>query len=99
MNVGPVSRVDVSAPVTPTTTQDWMLNDRQVVAAVQWLNEAEWLAQDRQLVYHRDQKTGRWVIQIRERQTGDVVDQIPPEAVLSLVNELQAELKTSSPDE
>jgi uncharacterized FlaG/YvyC family protein len=45
-------------------------------------------------MYRRDSKTGKLVIQILERQTGDVVDQIPPESVLRLVAELQAELKT-----
>ena len=94
MGIGPASRVDMSAPVTSqTTSQDWGQNDRQVVAAVQWLNKAEWLPQDREFTYKRDQKTGKVVIQILDRQTGDVVDQIPPESVLRLVTELQAELK------
>jgi len=94
MEIGPAGRVDMSAPVTSqTTSQDWLLNDRQAIAAVQWLNQAEWLGQDRELTYKRDGKTGKLVIQILERQTGDVVDQIPPESVLRLVTELQAELK------
>jgi hypothetical protein len=94
MEIGPASRVDMSAPVTSqTTSQDWLPNDRQSIAAVQWLNHTEWLGQDRELTYKRDPKTGKLVIQILERQTGDVVDQIPPESVLTLVTELQAELK------
>lgn len=94
MEIGPTSRVDLSAPVaSQTVSQDWLVNDRQVVTAVQWLNQAEWLGQDRELTYTRDSKTGKLVIQILERETGDVVDQIPPESVLRLVTELQAELK------
>ena len=95
MEIGPANRVDMSAPVTSQTgSQDWLLNDRQAIAAVQWLNHAEWLGQDRELTYKRDAKTCKLVIQILERQTGDVVDQIPPESVLRLVAELQAEMKT-----
>lgn len=94
MEIGPASRVDLSAPVnSQTTSQDWGQNDRQVVAAIQWLNQAEWLGQDRELTYKRDQKTGKFVIQILDRQTGDVVDQIPPESVLRLVTQLQEELR------
>ena len=64
------------------------------MAAIQWLKQSEWMAEDRELTYQRDAKTGRLVIRIVERQTGDVLDQIPPEAVLKLVTQLQAELKT-----
>ena len=96
MEVGPVSRVDVSAPVTSqTNSQDSPPNARQLVAAVQRLNQAEWLGQDRELTYTKDRTTGQFVIQIRERQTGDIVDQIPPEFILRLVSDLQAELKTN----
>jgi uncharacterized FlaG/YvyC family protein len=88
--------MDMSAPVTQqTTSQGWLQSGRQVVVAVQELNQAQWLGRDRELTYTHDPKTGQFVIQIRERQTGDVVDQIPPEFVLRLVSELQAELKTN----
>jgi uncharacterized FlaG/YvyC family protein len=94
MEIVPTSRVDVSAPVAlPTNSKDSLPNDRQVVGAVQRLNQAEWLGQDRERAYTNDPKTGQFVIQIRERQTGDVVDQIPPESILLLVSELQEELK------
>ncbi len=94
MEIGPASRVDMNAPVSSqTTSQDSQQNDRQVVAAVMWLNKTEWLGQDRELKYNRDTKTGKLVIQILERQTGEIVDQIPPESVVRLVSELQAEMK------
>ncbi len=94
MEIGSASRVDLIAPTSsPTTSQDLQLNDRQVVAAVQWLKQSEWMAEDRELTYRRDPKTGSFVIQILERQTGDVVDQIPPESILQLVSELQQELQ------
>jgi len=94
MQIGATSRADMSAPVTTqAASQDWLVNDRQAVAAVQWLNQTEWLGQDRELAYRRDTKTGKLVIQILNRETGEVMDQIPPESVLRLVSELQAELQ------
>ena len=80
MEIGPANRVDMSAPVTSQTgSQDWLLNDRQAIAAVQWLNQAEWLGQDRELTYRRDPKTGKLVIQILpfRRELPVVVDQLP----------------------
>lgn len=94
MEIGPASRVDMSAPaMSQPNSQEWPSNDRPAIAAVQWLNQTEWLGQDRKLTYSRDRETGRLVIQILDRQTGDVLDQIPPEFILRLVNELQAQLK------
>ena len=93
MDITSINRLNLAAPVSPgTTSQDWTPDDRQLIAAVQRLNETEWLGQGRELTYRRDQHTGRLVIQIRERQTGEVVDQIPPESVLKLLMELQQEL-------
>jgi len=95
MEIGPTSRVDMGAPVASfSASQDWQMNDRQVVAAIQWLKQTDWLADDRELMYKRDPKTGRLVIQILDRQSRDVIDQIPPESILRLVTELQAELKS-----
>lgn len=95
MEIGPSNRVDMSTPVTSqTASQDWLSNDRQAVAAVQWLNKAEWLGQERELKYRHDPKTGKLTIQVVDRQTGEIVDQIPPESILRLVTELQAELNT-----
>jgi uncharacterized FlaG/YvyC family protein len=94
MEIGPVNRVDMSAPVTSlTTSQDWTANDRQVVAGIQWLKQAEWLGQDREFTYRHDHKTGRFVIQIVDTKTGDVVDQIPSENIVKLVSEMQAQLQ------
>ena len=93
MDMMPINRVDLAAPVNAAANSPALaLNDRQVIAAVGRLNEAAWLGQDRELTYRRDQHTGRLVIQIRDRQSGEVVDQIPPESVVKLLTQLQQEL-------
>jgi hypothetical protein len=85
MEINPVNPVGLSAPVsTGPPTVPVNLTDRQVVATVRNLNQSELLGQDRELTYRRDLKTGRLVVQILERATGDVVDQIPPEVLLQI---------------
>jgi uncharacterized FlaG/YvyC family protein len=62
---------------------------RQIVAAVHEVNKAELMGQGRQLTFARDPETRRRVIQIVDQATGDVVDQLPPEAVLRLAEQLK----------
>ena len=95
MEIGAISRMDLSALVTaPTISHAWVLSSRQVIGAVQYLNQAQWFGPDRQLTYSHDRKTGRFVMKILELSTGDVLDQIPTEAVLRLVTDLQAQLES-----
>jgi uncharacterized FlaG/YvyC family protein len=58
--------------------------DREIVAAIRSLNKPELLGQERELAYRRDPRSGRYVIQIRDKASGDVVDQIPSETLLEL---------------
>jgi uncharacterized FlaG/YvyC family protein len=85
MEINPINAAGHNAPaVSESTTVPANIMDRQIVSAVQSLNKSELLGQDRELAYRRDQKTGRVVIQILQRQTGEVIDQIPPETLLEL---------------
>lgn len=61
---------------------------RQVVAAVREINKSELLGQGRQLNFTRDPETRKPVIQIVDQNSGEVIDQLPPESVVRL-----AELK------
>jgi len=70
--------------------------DRQVVSAVQQLNQSSALGENRKLTYRRDVHTGQFVIQIVNRTSGDVVDQIPMEALLRLQAEVEQELKAKT---
>ncbi len=89
MAVYPLSRLDLSVPVNslPTTQSDSTTN-RQIVMAVQQVNQSELLGQDRELIYRRDTKTGQMVVQTVSRANGDVLDQIPLEVLLRLQAEL-----------
>jgi flagellar protein FlaG len=62
---------------------------RQIVTAVNELNKSELMGQGRQLSFTRDPETRRPVIQIIDQSTGDVIDQIPSEALLELAQQLK----------
>jgi uncharacterized FlaG/YvyC family protein len=93
MDIGPMNRPNTGIPVTaaaPTTDDPAM--ERQVVMAVQYLNKSELMGSGRELQYRRDSKTGHVVVQIRDRSSGEIVDQIPPEVVVALMHDLQQQL-------
>lgn len=94
MKLGPLPPLDLGASLSSMQAQqNAKVPDRQVVSAVRALNDAQALGQDRQLVYRRDQKTGSMMIQIVNRGTGDVLDQIPAEVMLRMRADLEQELK------
>jgi uncharacterized FlaG/YvyC family protein len=76
----------VSLPIDPApkSREDADAN-QAVVAAVRALNRSELLGSDRELQFARDSQTQKMVIQIVESQSGDVLDQIPPEQVLRIM--------------
>ena len=94
MGMNSIHPVGLSAPaISGTTSAESGAMDREIVAAVRSANKSELLGQDRELTYRREPKTGRMVIQIVERSTGDVVDQIPPEVLLELRESLAQEVE------
>jgi flagellar protein FlaG len=66
---------------------------RQVAAAVQQLNQAGYSGPTRELTILLDQKTGRPMVRIVDKETGEVLRQIPPEYVLRLAQEAKERLK------
>lgn len=84
------STVSLSSVDSPRNQQ---ATDRQLVSAVQALNKSEFLGEERQLVYRRDPKTGAVMIQILNRGTGDVLDQMPAEVMLQLREALDQEMR------
>jgi flagellar protein FlaG len=90
MEIGPISRTNISAPADVVLPgQDSQVPVRQIITAIRGLNKSEMLGQERQLAFSRDPETHRPVIQIVDRNTGDVLDQIPPETVLRIMQEMK----------
>ena len=90
MEIRQINPVGVSAPVNATTpTADQNQSVRPLVTAVREVNKAELLGQGRELSFRRDPDTRQPVIAILDKDTGDVIDQIPPESVLQLAEQLK----------
>ena len=99
MDIGPVNRLNVSAPVdSPVTSPQESSIVREIVTAIRGLNQSELMGQDRQLTFARDPDTRRPVIRIVERETGHVIDQIPPETVLQLMADMEKNQQKGSVD-
>ena len=69
---------------------------RQITKAVAAINQSGALGQD-QLVFLVDSATHRPIIRVENRETHDVVLQIPPEYVLRLAEDLRKGLAVTIP--
>ena len=90
MNIGAVTRssqpLEAAAPVSAT---EQPAQTRDVVQAVKALNASEMFGEENELVFQMDRQAKRVVLQIVNRQTKEVVSQIPPEYVLRLSEDLK----------
>jgi uncharacterized FlaG/YvyC family protein len=82
------SRCRQSARFTPP---EQLAENRQLVAAVETVDKAEFLGRHRELVFQMDGQTKRPVIRVVDRDSGEVLLQVPPEYVLDLARQLQSE--------
>jgi hypothetical protein len=60
-----------------------------LVTAIQAANRGELFGQDRELSFGRDDESRRLLIQIKDRKTGEVVQQIPPQQLLKMLHDLR----------
>ena len=77
-----------SVPVAPVPV-DQAAENREIVRAVKALNGTEMFGQENQLTFRRDPETQRMIIRVVNRETEEVVTQIPAEYVLRLAADLQ----------
>jgi hypothetical protein len=97
MEINPVSMIMPLAPtdvaVRPNGSVELTL---ATVAAVRALNRSELLGEDRQLLFARDGETQKFVVKIVSRKTGEVLEQIPPESVLKIMEDLRKQGRDGS---
>jgi uncharacterized FlaG/YvyC family protein len=90
MNIGAVTRsFQPLEPAAPASAAEQPAQTRDVVQAVKALNATEMFGQENELVFQMDQQAKRMVLQIVNRQTKEVVLQIPPEYVLRLSEDMK----------
>jgi flagellar protein FlaG len=88
-----VTAVDRSGQVLPAPAPaipvDQAAENRQVVQAVKALNGTEMFGHDNELTFQRDLQSKRMVIRVVNRQTKEVISQVPSEYVLRLAEDLK----------
>jgi uncharacterized FlaG/YvyC family protein len=95
MDINSVNRsMDVVATVAAAVPTEKAAQKRDVIQAVKALNATEMFGQDNELLFQRDSQTKRMVVRVVNRQTKDVVSQIPPEYVLRLAEGLKSAANT-----
>lgn len=78
-----------AAPYEPIAPRPLAEDQRTLIQAVKAVNAAELFGQDNELTFFLDRNTHRAVVRIVNRETGEVVDQIPSEYILRMAEELK----------
>lgn len=73
----------------PVTLAEQPPEHREVIQAVKALNATEMFGQQNELMYQLDRQARRVVVQVINRQTKEVVSQVPPEYVLRLAEDMR----------
>jgi uncharacterized FlaG/YvyC family protein len=73
----------------PETSPEKAAENRSVIRAVKALNGTEMFGHENQLTFQRDPQSQRMVIQVVNRETHEVVAQIPQEYLLMLAEDLK----------
>jgi len=93
MEIGPLNlaRVSMSAPVVAEGGQENPVLMGQLVAAIRGLNRPELLEQGREYKLRRRAPGKRPIVDLVDRETGTVLDELPPDEVLRMMAELEKE--------
>jgi uncharacterized FlaG/YvyC family protein len=88
-----VSAMNPAAHALPAPVQaippERAAENRDMVQAVKALNATEMFGQGNELTFQIDAQTKRMVIRVVNRQTNEVISQLPPEYVLRLSEDLK----------
>jgi flagellar protein FlaG len=78
------------SPAAPSPVPVERLPEQQnLIKAVKALNAAEYFDQNSELTFVVDRETRRPVVRIVDKKTNEVIQQIPPEYVLRLAQDLK----------
>ncbi len=91
MEIGPLNRISLSVPVTADAGQESLGLTRQLIVAIRGLNRPEFLEQGREYRLQRRAAGKRLIVDVIDRETGEVLDELPPEEVLRMMAELEIE--------
>jgi flagellar protein FlaG len=91
MEVTAISSINTgqTAPYEPAAPRPVTEDQRTLIQAVKAINAAELFGQDNELTFFLDRGTRRAVVRIINRETHEVIDQIPSEYILRMAEELK----------
>jgi len=91
MEISAINRTDPALPVAAVNVPpDIATQNRELVQAVKALNGAEMFGQDEELDFEMDSATKRLVVRVINRNTKEVLSQVPPEYVLRMAQNLKS---------
>jgi flagellar protein FlaG len=86
--INPMTELPALSVIQPLSPQQ-RVEQNQLVQAVKSVNEAELLGQGQELTFAMDRQSKKPVLKIIDKETKEVIRQIPPEYVLRLADELE----------
>jgi len=89
MEMNPIQSAISAAAVSPYTPPERIAEFGELIRAVKALNASDLLGNNRELSFGLDRETKRPVIRVVDRNTKEVIQQIPPEYALRLAEELE----------
>ena len=88
MEISSVNSI-MTAAITPyQRPAEMQAEDRELIRAVKKVNESGFLGNNSELTFVLDRQTKRPLVRIVDRETKEVLQQIPPEYVLRLADDL-----------
>ena len=88
-----ISSVDQQRPLPASASQpvppEQLVARQQLIQAVREVNKSEMLGDNNELTFVLDRATRKAVVRVVNRQTNEVVFQLPPDYVLRMAEELR----------
>lgn len=85
-----LSELATAAPISPLSSQE-REQQQQLIQAVASVNSSHLFGQSTELTFSYDPRSRKTVLQIVDRETKEVVRQLPPEDLLRLAQGLEEE--------
>ena len=93
MEIGKLANVREMLPVAPVSplTPEERNTQRQLIRAVESVNSSHLFGESTELTFSYDRHSRKMILQIVDRETKEVVKQLPPEYLLRLAQEFENE--------
>lgn len=94
MEIGSVTNhnsipTDIGTSIAASRSPDQISNERELIKAVKALNGSEVFGKDSEMTFVFDRESRRALVRIVNKQTREVVMQIPPEYVIRMAEDRQ----------